>query len=1701
MFPNPIREMRRNAFAVMCRKIAGTDAVAWGLKGCLSGVRQRVCLSLMAVAFAAGATSSVFAQVYPTWQGGGTNWGDAANWNVAYGQGQLQWTGGGSASSWNDFGSPQSQWRFYFDGSTAYTLGGNQVNFYDYGGNRGGILSDSTALQTIGMNLSFEDSGSGRPMFIFTRSSGGLAFNGGVNTAGNFDSLGIGGSNSSSVITFNGAVTGNKPLVIGTNAFDGNTTGMGSTRVVFAGSNSYSGTTTVLNGALTVADNNALGSTNSGTEVKSGAVLRLSNGITISGEALTLAGTGINSDGALRSVGGSNAYLGLITASSSTTYLGAATNATLVVSNVNSGSQELWVVGDGTTVIAGGATNSGSGTAFVKTNTGTAVLVSSNAWSGNEYIRQGTVILSNNNALGSAGTTHLGAADGATAAAATLQLGLGIVNSNAVNVVGGGDGQRTLSYQAGSGTASQLGGITLNSNSLVLDVKTNGTLLFGGTLAVNTGGGNTNRLVIGGGGTVVVTNNGSGISGSDRYQVRIGEGSLVIGSGSIISRTNTAGVGHAIDLGVDAGGNVVTGSSSLYASNGVTVSNSVFVSSTGGASRVVGLSGTGQAVFSGNIGLDNAALTVTAATNGNAAFTGAITNFSGNGSLIKTGDGTVTLSGSNTYSGGTLVSAGALQGDTRGIQGAITNNAAVVFTNSTNGTYSGAMSGNGSLTKTGAGTVTLSAANTYSGLTTVSNGGLRLAGTGITIAGDIVIAGGTLSYSNAVNDQIADTSTITMSSGAFELGARTETIASMAMSGGTLSISSGTLGLDGSSSFTGGTVNLTNNNARINTGGTTTLGNVTFNYTHASGDNNAVVLGGDVNVNASTTANFSNSGGGEVRLNLNNAVRTFDIGSAGNLNLDWVVWSSTASSGGITKTGAGTLSLSKANTYSGGTIIQGGTMILSGDGTLGAASGAVTVDGGTLDLGGLTRTNGAVTISSGLITNGTLQGSSFASTNAGTVDAVLAGAGAGLTKTGSGTLTLTQSNTYTGATTINDGTVALSGGSGALAPATTVAVNSGGTLDLGGRNQEIAGLAGAGNVTNSSGTLTVNKASGTDNFSGVMSGGGGLTKTGAGTLALSGANTYTGATTISGGTLRLNGGGSNTIVGNVLINGGTLNYQSATNNQIANTAAMTITSGTFEVGARTQTLASLDMSGGVITIGSGTLTMTNPSSITGGSVTMTAQSSDVRFNNTLSLGGATFIYSNANDATAGLRLSNTVTYSAANTAATVFTNTAGGSGRVNLGSGTREFNIADSATLDPSTPEVTINWTLANGGIIKTGDGVLLLGQTNSHAGGTTLNGGTLLVGTDTSLGTGTVTLSNGTIATATNVARTLANNLTIAGDVTFGESSRGTGSLTFSSTATNNLGGATRTLTTLVDTTIAGALGNGNITKQGAGSLILNNANSSFGSLAINAGTVAFQTNASITGLGGSGSGALNLAGGTLTVNGSTNSSFGQVISGSGNLAKSGPGTLVLSGENTYSGTTTVDGGSLVLSNTGGEALKNTGSITVNSGASLVLAADNQIGSSTDLILNGGTFVVGTSGTRYSDELGTLTLAASSMIDLGSWEGGTNTLKFADSSAITWAPEAILTITNWQGTPLTPSTVSEILFGNAGLTEAQMAQIRFASQGGLSGILLGDELVPVPEPRVYVAAAALAFVMGWRERRRIFSAGRRLMGGSRRVS
>jgi outer membrane autotransporter protein len=148
-----------------------------------------------------------------------------------------------------------------------------------------------------------------------------------------------------------------------------------------------------------------------------------------------------------------------------------------------------------------------------------------------------------------------------------------------------------------------------------------------------------------------------------------------------------------------------------------------------------GLTGTTSSL-QGNI-TNNATVTFNQA--GDGTYAGAM---DGTGTLTKLGIGNITLSGTNTFTGGTTVTAGTLTGTTSSLQGNIINNAAVIFDQAMAGTYGGVISGTGTLTKQGIGTLTLSGNNTYTGLTTLTAGGLILNGG---IGGDLTVAGGILS--------------------------------------------------------------------------------------------------------------------------------------------------------------------------------------------------------------------------------------------------------------------------------------------------------------------------------------------------------------------------------------------------------------------------------------------------------------------------------------------------------------------------------------------------------------------------------------------------------------------------------------------------------------------------------------------------------------------------------------------------------------------------------------------------------------------------------------------------------------------------------------------------------------------------------------------------------------------------------------------
>ncbi len=236
---------------------------------------------------------------------------------------------------------------------------------------------------------------------------------------------------------------------------------------------------------------------------------------------------------------------------------------------------------------------------------------------------------------------------------------------------------------------------------------------------------------------------------------------------------------------------------------------------------------------------------------------------------------------------------------------------------------------------------------------------------------------------------------------------------------------------------------------------------------------------------------------------------------------------------GITKTGAGSLILAGSNTYTGGTTVSAGVL------QLGVQAGvpdnsALTISGGTLDLGGFTKTTtAAVSFRGGATQDGTIVNNGAAyDAQAGTVSASLQGT-AGLNKTTGGTLVLSGSNGYSGTTTLAGGLLTLAN-SAAVPPGSTLNVTVNGLAFAAGIGTfNLGGLAGTGNIAladiaNAAVTLQVGSNGANTTYSGTLSGAGSLTKTGSGTTTLAAANTYIGATTVQGGILVLQGNNQST---------------------------------------------------------------------------------------------------------------------------------------------------------------------------------------------------------------------------------------------------------------------------------------------------------------------------------------------------------------------------------------------------------------------------------------------------------------------------------------------------------------------------------------------------------------------------------------------
>ena len=349
-----------------------------------------------------------------------------------------------------------------------------------------------------------------------------------------------------------------------------------------------------------------------------------------------------------------------------------------------------------------------------------------------------------------------------------------------------------------------------------------------------------------------------------------------------------------------------------------------------------------------------------------------------------------------------------------------------------------------------------------------------------------------------------------------------------------------------------------------------------------------------------------------------------------------------------------------------------------------------------------------------------------------------------------------------------------------------------------------------------------------------------------------------------------------------------------------------------------------------------------------------------------------------------------------------------------------------------SNGNINLNGAISGAGnlTVNTGyTGTVTLAGNNTYSGTTTINDGVTRITNNNALGSTTngTTVNNGAtleiaIAGFTSLP---AENLTLSGT---GDSGQGA---LHNSTGTHILTGTT-TLS-------------GNATVQ------------------VDTGSIlAFNNN-------------INLGANTLTVN--ANGASGMIgsssITGSGGFTKEGNNNwFFVGGSNTYTGTTTVNSGTVFLGVTGGTAIA--GDIVVNAGT-LTLNTSNQIANSSNMTLNGGTF-----RTNGNDETAnTLTLSSSSTIDVGA---GSTTLQFANSSAASWTGNLI--VNNWSGS-FSGGGTDQIIFGNSasGLSTAQVNQVRFFNPAGQGGwwhaqILSTGEIVPVPEPSTIITGIALGLLI-----------------------
>ncbi len=633
---------------------------------------------------------------------------------------------------------------------------------------------------------------------------------------------------------------------------------------------------------------------------------------------------------------------------------------------------------------------------------------------------------------------------------------------------------------------------TINATSLLIGNNgnnanysiTGGTLNNSGTLIVQGSGGNSGSYTAN---PTTTINSSVAVAGS----TLIGRANLAISGGNYTTNRFTANPTSADWANITISGGTVTATNGIDGTHGTTGSN--------GSTATFALNLNGGTLYTPSIRVADRE----AGTNNNAWLTF-------NGTTVKpTADTTsfITLYGGNQNS---YISNGGAIIDTYDDVAATARNITIgVNLRNTTGQT-------GTLTKNGAGTLTLSGANTYTGTTTINGGTLALQNT-YGSSGFSMASGTMLDLNVAGTDRNCATTTFSGTGTLLKTGSN---MVVWGAGAATFNLGSGALIDVQGGTFTGGsnanevwTSNLSDLNV---------ASGATFNTVEANVRVNKITGTGTIKTG------YSGAGYANFTIGVDNGSSTFG-GSVQN----------STSNGNLVKTGSGTIILSGNNSHGGATTISGGSLEFSGTNTIGAVTangGGVSFTGGTTTISGnLSQTmdgGNAITIINSTVTMNQLYSGA---NDLGSIGmAFTIGAGADVTATG-GTFSRTWRGS--GGMFLNGGTLrtsylAANSASSGLNDRGYIHFN--GTRIVATANQsnfiQLAGGANYGNenFAKLNATTTFDAAGSNIGIGVELRGTGGLTKDGVGTLTLSGANTYTGGTTVNTGVLELSGSNSGT---------------------------------------------------------------------------------------------------------------------------------------------------------------------------------------------------------------------------------------------------------------------------------------------------------------------------------------------------------------------------------------------------------------------------------------------------------------------------------------------------------------------------------------------------------------------------------------------